>query len=236
MPDPCIPTDDQLAEVIATEDWTLVDPRATVTELVAARARIAELERERDTGYRGRAEVLAVLAQIFPSQMPWPEAPGDWPVLFLTTPEGQVSWHINPGDLDLFDTDRYAMVNDEDPGSRTVWDGHTTKQKSDRLHRLATCYQPADLLVEQHEIDVARARIAELEGALDGCEVEGVEYAYRVSTADGLGYRRYEADTREHAEQMAQRMSAMSGTAGVAEERPMLSWRPLSKAAEVPNA
>ncbi|MBF6399761.1 hypothetical protein IU438_28745 [Nocardia cyriacigeorgica] len=126
--------------------------------------RTAGLEAERDKGYRDRAEVVAVLASIFPSQMADqdPETPG-WPLLFLDTPEGQLSWHINPSDLDLFNTERYALALDEDPAAAPVWDGHTNEQKSARLHRLATCYQPADFLVDQHEVDVLRARVAELE-------------------------------------------------------------------------
>lgn len=110
---------------------------------------VAALRAERDAAYRGRAELLAVLANVFPAQMHEadPATPG-WPVLFLDTPEGQVSWHINPDDLDLFDTDKYALANDEDPAGRVVWDGHTNEEKSRRLHRLATCYQPIDYLAE----------------------------------------------------------------------------------------
>lgn len=136
---------------------------AMAHELIAARARITELETERDKGYRDRAEVIAVLAAIFPSRMADPSDDTGWPVLYLDTPEGQLSWHINPGDLDLFRTEAYALALDEDPDSAPVWDGHTNEQKSTRLHRLATCYQPADFLVDQHESDVLRARINELE-------------------------------------------------------------------------
>ncbi|MFD6400747.1 hypothetical protein [Nocardia sp. NPDC060249] len=37
-------TDAELREIVDTEDWTLPDPRALVVEVVASRARIAELE------------------------------------------------------------------------------------------------------------------------------------------------------------------------------------------------
>lgn len=125
----------------------------------------AKLVQERDAAYRGRAELIALLASIFPSQMHADADPNtpDWPVLYLDTPEGQLSWHINPADLDLFDTERYAAA--EDDGARTEWDGHDNAEKSRRLRRLATCYVPEDFLSDEHDrqLRAAQARVASLE-------------------------------------------------------------------------
>lgn len=79
--------------------------------------------------YTERAELVAYLAAIHPSVItPAPDAPGYW-LVFITLPEGhgQVSWHIHPNDLYLFDhVTRYETWK---------WDGHTTKDKRERLRR-----------------------------------------------------------------------------------------------------
>ena len=81
--------------------------------------------------YRERAHLLAHLAAIYPSRLIHgadPEEP-DWPVLFihLPMPRGQVTWHISPDDLDLFED-----VPDEE-ADWAVWDGHSTEEKYRRL-------------------------------------------------------------------------------------------------------
>lgn len=131
----CMPVDVMIGQINTERD-----------ESARLRARIAELEAEHDRVYRDRAEVVAVLATIFPSQMAEPADETGWPALYLDTPEGQLAWPINPADLDLFNTEAYALALDEDPDSAPVWDRHSNEQQSTRLHRLATCYQPADFL------------------------------------------------------------------------------------------
>ena len=49
----------------------------------------------------------------------------DWPVLMIDTPAGQVSWHFQAVEMP-------ATMPDY-PGE---WDGHTTKEKYERLSRL----------------------------------------------------------------------------------------------------
>ena len=76
--------------------------------------------------YRERHHLIAHLAAAYPSVLVYradPDAP-DWPVIFIDLPTGQVSWHINPEDLDLFE---HVTV-----GTGT-WDGHTTDEKYARL-------------------------------------------------------------------------------------------------------
>lgn len=46
----------------------------------------------------------------------------DWPVLFVETPHGQVSWHLKAGELP-----------DDFPPYIGEWDGHTNEEKHRRL-------------------------------------------------------------------------------------------------------
>ena len=79
-----------------------------------------------DTVYRERAHLIAHLAAIYPSVLVPGADPAepDWPVLFITLPTGQASWHISPGDVDLFG---HVQVGGAE------WDGHDTAEKYRRL-------------------------------------------------------------------------------------------------------
>ncbi len=76
--------------------------------------------------YRERHHLIAHLAASYPSVMVLNADPGepDWPVLYLSLPTGQVSWHIAPADMDLF---RHVPI-----GTAT-WDGHDVIEKYNRL-------------------------------------------------------------------------------------------------------
>ncbi len=54
------------------------------------------------------------------------DAPG-WPVLYIDSPAGQLSWHIHERDL----VGNWADFTQP-------WDGHTTEQKLERLRQLIT--------------------------------------------------------------------------------------------------
>ncbi len=56
----------------------------------------------------------------------------DWPVLYVDTPEGQISWHLPASEVDLETWPNY-------PGS---WDGHDVDQKRRRL--AALIHSPGD--------------------------------------------------------------------------------------------
>ena len=76
--------------------------------------------------YRERHHLVSHLAAIYPAVMVMnadPDAP-DWPVIYLTLPTGQVSWHIAPRDMDLF---RHVPVGSAE------WDGHDVVEKYGRL-------------------------------------------------------------------------------------------------------
>lgn len=80
--------------------------------------------------YRERARLVAHLATLYPSVLSFsdPTEP-EWPVLYVDSPAGQLSWHIAPGDRDLFE--HVSLVPPSD--ARAKWDGHSTEEKYARL-------------------------------------------------------------------------------------------------------
>lgn len=93
-----------------------------------------ELRDQRDGAYRERAQLLAWLATIAPAVLaPAPDVDEDgWCLLFLYTPQGQLSWHISPNDTGLFE--HAQRVQPDDP--RAWWDGHTTEEKYQRIRTM----------------------------------------------------------------------------------------------------
>lgn len=81
------------------------------------------------TPYRERAELTAIPAALFGGVVSYnnPQSP-TWPVLYIETPEGQISWHNDPDDMGIF---KHLPVVDDYP-----WDGHTTEEKYARIRRL----------------------------------------------------------------------------------------------------
>jgi hypothetical protein len=94
-----------------------------------ARTRLAEVTTERDKAYRERAALVAYLAACHPSQ--WADEGSDWPIVYVQTPAGQMSWHIARADQGLF-----GHVRPIGEGPAPQWDGHTTEQKYERLAEL----------------------------------------------------------------------------------------------------
>jgi len=80
--------------------------------------------------YNERARLVAFLATIYPSHIGYtdPDEP-DWPVVIIEAPGGQMSWHVSPDDVHMFDH--------VEPTNRMCrgWDGHSTQEKYDRLER-----------------------------------------------------------------------------------------------------
>ena len=83
-----------------------------------------------DSAYRERAHLLAYLAATTPvAVLAYSDPAEAWPVLTVNTVAGQMCWHINPDDLDLFEHVRRT-------DSQVTWDGHSTAEKYERLQRL----------------------------------------------------------------------------------------------------
>ncbi|MBQ1122612.1 hypothetical protein [Streptomyces sp. B15] len=122
-------------------------------------------EEERDGAYRERAQLLAWLAALVPAVLaPAPDIDEDgWQLLFLHTPQGQLSWHIHPRDVPLFD--HAQRVQDGD--ARARWDGHTTEEKYDRIRALISC--PACLAGVEHVAPGVHCPTPETHNAGCGC-------------------------------------------------------------------
>ncbi|GGS98800.1 hypothetical protein GCM10010156_66150 [Planobispora rosea] len=82
--------------------------------------------------YAERAALIAYLAGQHPAVIVENDlsAP-DMALIYLDTPAGQLSWHLHPHDLHLFD--HVARVT---APAGPVWDGHSTDEKYRRLRRL----------------------------------------------------------------------------------------------------
>lgn len=91
-------------------------------------SKLAVVTAERDKAYRERAALVAYLSAVYPSVMLTDSAEPDWPIVFVSTPSGQMSWHVAKADVALF-----AHVP---PATEPQWDGHTTEQKYQRLAEL----------------------------------------------------------------------------------------------------
>lgn len=94
-------------------------------------ANVKQVEAERDAVYRERAHLLAWLATTVPAAIT-PAADTDepgWNLLYLTTPAGQLSWHIAPRDAGLFGHVEHVAASDP----RAQWDGHSTDEKYKRI-------------------------------------------------------------------------------------------------------
>ncbi|MEU3013390.1 hypothetical protein [Nocardia asteroides] len=135
------PTDAEVSMLVGALDAG--DPMRMLAEEVAdLRAQVAHTEQECSKAYRDRAELLAVLAVSMPAQLVFgadPDAP-TWPVLFIDTPAGQASWHINPADTDLFPIGIWRKADADDV---MVWDGHNDREKSWRLREFVSVLRTA---------------------------------------------------------------------------------------------
>ena len=82
--------------------------------------------------YRERDQVVAALSKVFPAHMAWHDEAGwedDWRnIVCVHLPTGQVTWHIHESERWPFFSHLHMQPNH--------WDGHSTKEKYDRLNAL----------------------------------------------------------------------------------------------------
>lgn len=93
-----------------------------------------EMDAMRNELYHERALLLSVLTLHYPSIIGTDTKEPDWPVLYVSTPAGQISWHIAANDLELF-----KHVNRT---SNAKWDGHTKAEAMDRLKSVVKLMVP----------------------------------------------------------------------------------------------
>lgn len=109
---------------------------------------------ERDKAYEERAKLVAFLAAVYPAELAEAESDsGAWWLVFVSTPAGQMSWHIHEDDLDLFE-----HLHDKPQTSLSNWDGHTTEQKYERLADLTARWSGAGGIAR---LDTALKRLAD---------------------------------------------------------------------------
>lgn len=118
-------------------DYDHLDTRIT-QKLLDQQGQINTLTAERDGAYRERAQLLAWLAALNPAvRTPATDIttePG-WQILYINpTTGGQMSWHISPRDVELFEHVEYTPAGAGD--ERAMWDGHTTPVKYERIASL----------------------------------------------------------------------------------------------------
>lgn len=90
--------------------------------------RFTELKESLNAAYRERAILVFALArELGGAWVGIDPAEPDWPVLYIETEAGQMSWHFSPSDANLLE---------EFPHRDGVWDGHTTEEKYARLAAL----------------------------------------------------------------------------------------------------
>lgn len=81
-----------------------------------------------DAAYRERAHLVAHLARMHEAHWSVDEAEPEWPVICIHTPAGQLCWHVNRADMNLFPSGLEKRPSD--------WDGHSTEEKYTRLAQL----------------------------------------------------------------------------------------------------
>lgn len=84
-----------------------------------------------DEVYRERAQLVALVAHLFPAYMTQSldiATPGWWTV-FIYAGGKQLTWHISPADVDLF----WHVPKVTPTNPFVQWDGHSTPDKYERI-------------------------------------------------------------------------------------------------------
>ena len=89
--------------------------------------------------YNERDRLVALISSIYPSHLAIDEGAeeGFKYVVYVQSPEGQLSWHIADEELMLFG---HLKVKDNN------WDGHTTEEKYERIKQLINFNMSSNVL------------------------------------------------------------------------------------------
>lgn len=86
-------------------------------------------EAQVNRAYWERNQLVAYLSKCYPIYLGIDPDEPDWPVVYIETPAGQLSWHVNKGEAAFyFDHLRKDIA--------MQWDGHTSEEKYERLAKL----------------------------------------------------------------------------------------------------
>jgi len=123
------------------EDGQITVSTASFAEVLRKAANDLAPDPALSAAYRERARLVAFLASLFPSVLAYadPDEP-DWAVVYISSPAGQLSWHIAPDDVELFA--HVPKVTPDD--KRAEWDGHDTPTKYERLAALVDVRRAAE--------------------------------------------------------------------------------------------
>lgn len=163
-----------------------------------------------DGPYRERAHLVAFLAALYPATIGQDPAEPEYAVVYVQTPHGQLSWHIAPGDMDLFG---HVELDGE-----TIWDGHTTEAKYERLGALtrslaAAAYGARIARLEEEHSDLVNELLEQAPESWDGDEAaEAIAVSYlrhleRLADDNGLGRGRFD-DTAPKPSRIAANLQA----------------------------
>jgi rubrerythrin len=90
-----------------------------------------KMEQDKNNAYTERNKLVAFLSKLYPSCLGRHEETDtgwdrEWmTIVYVHSPEGQLSWHIHDSEIHLFNHLNYNL--------NIMWDGHTTEEKYNRL-------------------------------------------------------------------------------------------------------
>jgi hypothetical protein len=123
--------------VLQLADGTIVETMKYLKDMAAEnsalKARVEELEKQKDGAYAERDRLVAALSKVFPSHLArHPESDETWDddwrwIVCIHLPDGQATWHIHDSEFKWFSHLRQENNH---------WDGHTTEEKYKRLGSL----------------------------------------------------------------------------------------------------
>lgn len=109
-----------------------VERKEAADLILSLTSQLAEAREAKDAAYLERNQVVAALSKLFPSTRGRTAIEGwsdDWHgCVYIKLPTGQVSWHYHDSHEHLFS---HVLFEGE-----TIWDGHSTKEKYERLAAL----------------------------------------------------------------------------------------------------
>jgi hypothetical protein len=80
-----------------------------------------------DVAYFERNLLVAALTKLWPSHIWLNPDDEEWPIIYIESPMGQLSWHVPKRELILFEHLEFG---------ENTWDGHSPAEKEDRLNAL----------------------------------------------------------------------------------------------------